>query len=244
MKNGMMCRALLVVVALGFAGAASGQVTVCVPGTDFVPDGQLERAELVATLTGLGFSVEDVDDPAAGTCSVAVFYPGCRSTINISWVDAGNGVVQVSDWGPDFITNTWMDVAEGSPQAVVIADGSHPITSGLPASWTGRGFWAYGVAGSEYVGWADAGPNLVRAGGNDRSLSVATSGAGRLVYIGWNVYGSVATGNDVVVLERSVLWAAGQQQVEPEAIPVLGAAGMALMALLLVSGALFLLRRR
>jgi hypothetical protein len=217
--------------------AVAQPVTVCVPNGDAA-----ERAELVATLTGFGFTVETFDDPSAGTCTVFVSFPGGGGAAGLAWVDAGNGLVQISDHGPDFIANSFVSVAELSPQTIEVVDGSHPITSGMPASWTGGGFWAYGYLPSDYLGWATSGPNLMRAGGYDVALTTATSGSGRLVYIGWGVYGSLATANDVEILRRSILWANGQALTAVN-IPTNSRLGLALLAALIACAGVFALRR-
>jgi hypothetical protein len=234
------CRA--VVCATVFAGllllsstAVAQPVTVCVPSGNAA-----ERAELVSTLTGLGFTVENVDDPSTGTCTVAVSFSGGMGSAGIAWVDAGNGFVQMSDWGPGFIPNTWASVPPDSTHTIDVVDGSHPITAGMPPSWIGYGFWTY--AGGDYLGWATSGPNLMRAGGYDAALSTATSGSGRLVYIGWTVYGSQASADDVEILRRSILWANGQALTAVN-IPTNSRLGLALLAALIACAGVFALRR-
>jgi hypothetical protein len=169
-----------------------------------------EQAALQSTLTFLGYTIRITDTPSTSDCEVYISYPGEGGISEnlTSWVQAGHGVVQISDWGPGFIPYNYVSVTEGSPQTIEVIDSSHPITAGLPSSWTGRGFWVYGSS-DDFLGWdSNAGdPNIIRAGGYDRALSAKTEGSGRLVYIGWNVYGSAATANDVRVLMQAITWA-------------------------------------
>jgi hypothetical protein len=186
---------------------ASAQCIVCMPtGGD-----PAEEEALLSTLDTLGYTVRRTNTPSTSDCSVYVSHPGQGPVLGppdlLPWVQSGNGVVQISDWGPNLISNSWQDVAQGSNQTVQVTDGTHPITSGLPASWVSRGFWAYNCPGGCYLGFATGGSGLASAGGNASSLAVSTSGLGRLVYIGWNVYGNLATSEDVAVLDRAVQWA-------------------------------------
>jgi hypothetical protein len=184
---------------------AQGIVCIASGGNAY---GVMEQTQLQSTLTNLGYTIRITSMPSTSDCQVYVSYPGSGGTENLlPWVQAGHGIVQISDWGP-FISNDWVPVTKGSPQTVEVIDPSHPITAGLPSSWTGRGFWVYGSS-SDYIGWDTfaGGPNLIRAGGYDRALSARTEGSGRYVYIGWNVYGSAATANDVRVLMQAITWA-------------------------------------
>ena len=82
---------------------SSCPVTICI-NTGGNP---LEKPQLVTTLTDLGFTVLEVTSVIGQTCTVAINQPGNHGISNSSWVSAGNGYVQVSDWGPDFISNAW-----------------------------------------------------------------------------------------------------------------------------------------
>ncbi len=117
--------------------------------------GAVERAELEGTLTSLGFAFLVTSDPSQEACQVALSYPGCGSCFSappIGWVQAGNGYVQISDWGPGFQPNTFQSVTEGSTHTVDIIDASHEITQGVPSSWTTFGFWRYGFDVEDYIG--------------------------------------------------------------------------------------------
>jgi hypothetical protein len=172
-----------------------------------------EQGELQASLTALGFSHEVAADPSSTACNVYVSFPGgddSNGTLVTTWVQAGHGLVQVSDWGPDIQNNSWLDIGTGyPPQTVTVVDGAHPITTGLPASWSTLGFWHYDPnVPEDYIGWVtDADPNLAQIAGNDRGLSARAEGSGRVVYVGWNVYGSAASPDDLSVLANAIEWA-------------------------------------
>ncbi len=196
----------VLLLLLAIPGVATAQCTVCVSSGG----NAAEATALQSTLSSLGYNVIQTLNPTVEACEVFVVHPGQGAGGSgpaglLPWVQAGNGVVQISDWGPDLMANSWKSVAADSPQTVEILDGSHPITSGLPATWTSLGFWTH--SGGDYLGWVTADPILARVGGEDGALSARAEGNGRLVYIGWNVYGSVATAEDVEVLERSIDWA-------------------------------------
>lgn len=210
-----------------------------------------ELAALESTLTALGYDYVLTDDPASETCQVALSFPGCGGNCfgapDISWVQAGNGFVQISDWGPGFQDNDYESIPEDTPVALAIVDAGHPITQGLPAGWTSLGFWHYDTGGSDYYGWVDDPDlNLATIEGVDRGLSARTEGAGRLVYIGWNVYGPDAEPEDLTILRQAIDWAGqcGYQAPLPQEIPTLAAAPLAALALLLGGAALLAFGRR
>jgi hypothetical protein len=214
------------------------------------PQGQIEQGELLQTLTNLGYETVVVADPGTETCGVALSYPGCDSCFDfpdLSWIQAGHGYVQISDWGPGFQANAWVDIAEGAPIQVEVVNASHPLTQGLPAQWTSNGFWRYDVSEADYVGWViDPDPNLARADGHDFALSTRTDGAGNLVYIGWNVYGSQATATDLVVLQNAIGYAcvpAAPQTADWIEVPTLSHGALAALAALLAAAALLVLKR-
>ncbi|MBI5632847.1 MAG: carboxypeptidase regulatory-like domain-containing protein [Nitrospirae bacterium] len=181
---------------------------VCVPaGGDIA-----EVTAIQDSLAAMGYTLRLTDEPASSDCTVYVSHPGqSEGTVSISWVQAGNGVVQIGDWGPSLMPNYYAGVPEGATQNIEIVDAGHPITSGLPASWISRGFWAYGHTIEDYIGWATStgDPNIVRAGGYDKALSAKAEGIGKLVYIGWNVYGPLATAEDLTILQQAINWAGG-----------------------------------
>ncbi len=180
--------------------------------------GIVEQQELEATLTSLGFNYIVSSDPSQEACQVALSYPGCDSCFGappIGWVQAGNGYVQWSDWGPGFQSNAWYSIPEDSTIAVAVVDVGHPITQGV-TDWTTFGFWKYGFDIEDYVGYAtDGSDNLATADGNPGGLAARSEGAGRLVYIGWNVSGPLATSEDLTILRQAIEWA-GQCEVPVE----------------------------
>ena len=241
-------------VCVGTAGAEGGDRAASRSGGARAPegssDGQIEQTALLQSLADLGFSTVVTDDPATETCTVAVSYPGCDSCFgapDISWVQGGFGYVQISDWGPGFQANDYDTLTEGASIEVEVVDGGHPITQGLPAQWTTRGFWRYGYDVEDYVGWVeDPDANLGRADGHDLALATRAEGAGRLAYVGWNVYGSEATAPDLAVLSNAIQWA-GQCQVAATAdwieVPTLSHGALAALAALLAAAAIFVLNR-
>ncbi len=204
-------------VCVGDSGGAAPQGASGAAGDG--GGGIVEQLELEGTLSSLGFDYLVSADPSQEACQVALSYPGCGSCFGappISWVQAGNGYLQISDWGPGFQSNTWYSIPEGSTIEVDVVDASHPITQGLPGNWTTFGFWKYGFDIEDYVGYTtDGSANLAMADGNPSGLSARDEGAGRLAYIGWNVYGSFATPEDLTVLRQAIEWA-GQCEVPVE----------------------------
>lgn len=222
MQRSLMVLACVILLA---AGSATAQVCqVCIPpvaptrgpaDSSGAVEGRslVEQGELQSSLTALGFSHEVAADPTSTSCNVYVTFPGGETggpSLFATWVQAGNGLVQISDWGPDLQTNTFLDIGTGyPPQTVTVVDASHPITAGLPASWPTLGFWHYepGVP-QDYIAWVtDPDPNLAQIAGNDRGLSARAEGSGRVVYVGWNVYGSAASPDDLTVLANAIEWA-------------------------------------
>jgi hypothetical protein len=203
----MPWKAIVVAAAMALIGGARADAQLCsvcmASGGDAA-----EETELIDSLTAIGFDLVITSDPAAESCEVAVTHAGYGGFADVSaWVALGHGLVQISDWGPDLQPNTWAAVADGEPQTAEVVDSAHPITELVAASWDTLGFWAY-QPGADYVGWVtDPDPNLVRVGGRDRALSARAEGAGRVVYVGWNVYGSLATADDLTILGEAISWA-------------------------------------
>jgi hypothetical protein len=172
------------------------------------------------TLMNMGFNVQVITQGQWSASSVVVTYPGCiSSAFGPSLNDISNGVhyVNISDWGSDWTPNSFIDLTLGTSFAITL-DAAHPITAGLPGSWTAQGFWHYG--GGNFAGWStDVGlPSLASGAApvNQSRLLVANSlGSGRAVYIGWNVYGPDANANDLSVLRNSILWSSGATIVQP-----------------------------
>lgn len=214
------------------------------------PQGTIEQAELLQTLTSLGYDTVVVADPATDTCGVALSFPGCETCFNfpdLAWVQAGHGYIQISDWGRGLQENDYVAIAEGASIQVEVVNASHPLTQGLPSSWTSNGFWRYDVPESDYVGWVtDPDPNLARADGHDFALSARVEGLGRMVYLGWNVYGPQASASDLIALQNAIGWActpAVEQGADWIEVPTLSRGALAALAALLAAAALFALKR-
>src|SRR5262249_27235062 len=88
---------------------------------------------------------------------------------------------------------------------------------------TSHGFWHNGASSSDYVGWSTDGslPNLaseVSVVYEPRVLVANELGAGRAVYVGWNVYGPDANSNDLALLGNALQWVAKGSLVQTIAI--------------------------
>ena len=192
--------------------AASSSILVAVG-----PANATERTEIHNTLTALGYSwidVADVTEATVANANVIVTLPGESLTVTDlnNYISAGGGLIQIGDW-TSWFDNDFEAIGENTPATITIEDAYHPLTHNLPDSWTGFGFWKYGY-GDDFVAWAEdeAMPSIaaVQADGFDqhpRALSATNFGLGRAVFIGFNVYGSLAGANDLQVLENALDWA-------------------------------------
>lgn len=170
-----------------------------------------ELNALATTLTNLGFAVRYIDQGQWSGINVVVSYPGDGIGPTRSEISNGTHYVQISDYGSDWTPNFWSWVSPGTNITMAL-DAAHPITTGLPASWSSHGFWYY--AGGDYVGWStDTNmPSLARETAvvnQSRVLTASPLGSGRAVYMGWNVYGPEASLYDVAALRNAILWAGG-----------------------------------
>lgn len=197
----------LFLLFLGVVSLVGAQVCeVCVPTGGHTA----EVTAIQDSLTSLGFSFQSADDPTATACDVYITYPSSNH-IDFGtaqpWVQAGNGLVQISDWGPDIQANSFSNLGAGNPlQTVTVVDAGHPIAAGVSGSWQTFGFWHYGMT-DDYIGWVtDPDPNIVQIGVLARGLSARAEGAGRVVFIGWNVYGADATADDLTILRQAIEW--------------------------------------
>ena len=184
-------------------------VGISLPGT------LQEHEALAGTLTNLGFGVRLVTQGQWSGVNVVLSYPGCVSGFGPNLTDITNGVryVKISDHGSTWTPNSFWTLTEGT-NVTIRVDTAHPITIGLPTSWSSRGFWRYGYASSDYIGYSTdvSLPSLATetfVTSQSRVLAANTIGAGRAVYLGWNVYGPDAGPNDLAVLRNAILWAAG-----------------------------------
>lgn len=176
----------------------------------------VEKDELHDTLDEFGFSYVDVNNDAeavAAECDVVIAYHSEADDwpkANISdWLDAGKGFIHISDW-PNWFPNAYASITEHSTVTLTLAS-PHPITEGLPDSWTATGFWYYGYAPSDYVGWCTNAtlPNIANVDGHDRAVTVQEVGPGRAVYLGFNVFGYAADVYSKGLFARAILWSAG-----------------------------------
>lgn len=198
----------------GTATSSGAPLFVTALGLVSIPAGNVAESNALAnTLPALGFNVQVITQGQWSAGSIVVTYPS--TAINgPSLTDIANGVrhVKISDHGVNWTPNAFSSITEGTNVTVVV-DAAHPITSGLPASWTAKGFWRYGLPGSDYVGWSTetALPSLLSVTNpvsQSRVLVAKTIGTGRAVYIGWNVYGPDAGPNDLAALRNAILWSA------------------------------------
>lgn len=177
-------------------------------------DGNLEeRNALAGTLTNQGFVVRFIIPGNWAGLDVVVSYPGDGIGPSVPEIASGVNYVQISDWGSDWTPNNWVGIADNANINILLNE-PHPITSGLPPTWSSKGFWFYGSVGSDYVGWSDdtSLPSLAsetRLANHSRVLVANTLGEGRAVFIGWNVYGPAAHTNDVTLLRNALSWASG-----------------------------------
>jgi hypothetical protein len=239
-----------VVVSNGSGSVTSSNATLFVVSFEPVVvgihgDGESnERDALAGTLTNLGFAVRFITQGQWGGLDVAMSFPGGSIGPSHPEISSGVNYVQISDWGSSWTPNNVRSIPGGANVAVRV-DATHPITDGLAASWTTRGFWHYGFPQEDYVGWStdSALPSLVSEVGatiQPRLLVANSIGDGRAVYIGWNVYGPAANPNDVALLRNAISWAAGTpvvptpplivQQPGSQTIPAGSAAAFAVVA--------------
>jgi hypothetical protein len=176
----------------------------------------VEKDELHDTLDEFGFSYVDVNNDAeamAAECDVVIAYQGEAwdwPKANISdWLNAGKGFIHISDW-PNWFPNSWASITEHSTVTLTLAS-PHPITEGLPDSWTATGFWYYGWPAADCVGWCTNAtlPNIANVDGHDRAVTVQEVGSGRAVYLGFNVFGYAADVYSKGLFARAILWSAG-----------------------------------
>jgi hypothetical protein len=177
--------------------------------------GPNEIAELHATLDEFGFgwldvtTVQQARDAGADVLIdryAAVNMP--YSDIN-DWLNDGYGYVELGDW-PAWFPDTWEGQPGGTPLNIAVADSGHPLAKGLPAAWTGLGFYAYDWS-SDALGWVtNVGyPNIVEAQYatlRERVVTAEEVGPGRAAYIGINTYGYKANDPDKRVLRNAIEW--------------------------------------
>ncbi len=173
-----------------------------------------ERNAIYTTLTNLGFNVVLVNNGQWAGVNVIIGYPGnspYQFGPSLSQITNGFSYIQISDWCAPWTPFSYVSLIKGTNLTIAMGT-PHPITTGLPASWTAHGFWRYGASSDDYLGYTPNAtlPSLAAetaVTGQSRVLTANTLGRGRAVFIGWNVYGPDAGVNDIAVLRNSILWA-------------------------------------
>jgi PKD domain/Carboxypeptidase regulatory-like domain/Bacterial lectin len=181
--------------------------------------GSTETTELNNTLTELGYNWLNVNSMQAATDAGANILIAHNSGQQWNplpsevdgWLNAGNGYVEVGDlamWFPDSIEFV---MTRQSPITITVANPNHPLTSGLPASWTSLGFWSYENIGFNVISWVidPSYPDLVHSQYttlHGRAVTVKEVGDGRAAYIGFNAYGSLAGPADKRLLDNAISW--------------------------------------
>jgi parallel beta-helix repeat protein len=175
----------------------------------------LEHDVLVFTLTALGYTtidVTNVTEAEAAGADVIFEYDGgaaSKSSDLDAWISSGKGYIQLGDWSQWF-SMSYTIIGEGTTITVNITDPSHPLAQGLPASWQGRGYFTYGWGSDVYggsLGYHEIG--TLRAEGHpmyNEGISATTYGSGRAVFFGFNVYGSEAGPNELLLLNNTIKW--------------------------------------
>ena len=240
------------------SGAATAQAqVVAVAANDYSPSS--EHDNLVATLSNLGFSTVDVmstsEATAAGACALIVYAAGWDGTgleqADLqAWVVGGNGLIQIGDWH-HFFQNSWQGQLPTPTTAdVTISDDAYPIAQGLPASWTGHGYffyaWPNGGMGNTLGLQGETDVASVAAAGfttSNYGIAALDTGTGRAVYFGINVYGPDGGANELTLLTNSLAWI-GCGTFEATPIPTLGGWGMVLLALLTACTAVLIISGR
>jgi hypothetical protein len=177
-----------------------------------------EQEALHETLDELGYPWLDVDtvQQARDAGAAVLMDHSPANNLNPSdiqgWMDDGFGYIEQGDW-PQYFPDTWEGATAGTPLEINVVDSGHPLTRGLPSTWTGLGFWAYEWAGMNAMGYVTdpSYPNVISAGygGNihDNAVSyVETANDGRGVYVGFNMQGYSAGDNDKKFFENAILW--------------------------------------
>jgi uncharacterized repeat protein (TIGR01451 family) len=179
----------------------------------------LETEALHDTLTEFGLSYVDITTVAEAEAAGAdVIIGNIGLFLNVAdvnnYVNNGGGFIQIGDW-VDFFANDYEAIGEGTSVTVTVDNAAHPVCQGLPGSWTTRGLWSYGYGSYDYVGWVTdtSKPSIasVQADGYDlhyRGVSATYLGAGKAVYLGFNVYGDLAGSNDKLLFKNALDWVA------------------------------------
>ena len=185
-------------------------ITIAVNESDFMA----ENMQLEATLMEMGYtpfyisSVEEAAD--AGALAILGRFGGCDLDQDdlTEWIESGHGYIQIGDW-VNWYPDTWT-VLNGASVEIDLQDSTHPITSGLPTTWTGSGYWEY--SRGNFIGWVisdafhDIADGTANATTYERVVSADQIGDGFSVYLGINVYGENACAESKQLLENALQW--------------------------------------
>ncbi len=202
--------------SLGSTNSQLALLTVLPPLTVAIspPENVDEYNAIYSTLTNLGFNVVTVSNGQWAGVNVIVSYPGCdplQYGPGFNQISNGFSFVEISDWGFDWTPKSYVTLIKGTNLTISVG-APHPITAGLPASWTAHGIWRYGDPTGDYLVYGtDASQTSlaseISVTGKSRVLVATNFDRGRAVFIGWNVYGPDAGSNDIAVLRNAILWA-------------------------------------
>jgi len=188
-------------------------ILVAVGASDY--SNTLEHDALVSTLAALGYNtidVTNVTEAQIAEADVIFSYDGGTifNPVDLdTWISSGKGYIQLGGWTRWFPT-FYEVISAGTTITVNITDPSHPVAAGLPASWQGRGYFAYGWEFDVFgwsVGYHEIG--TLQAEGYPlytEGISATTYGSGRAVFFGFNVYGSEAGPNELLLLNNTIKW--------------------------------------
>jgi hypothetical protein len=193
-------------------------------------DNAAEYDQLVSTLTNFGYTITNATDANAD-----IIISTCGDQ---AYAVVGIPYIKISDWGSNVLDNSYMDITNGDPVTLTLT-GSSSILTGVGSTWTGYGFWRYDYS-TDYIGWAtDGSLNLVSVtyNGTTHTGALALNAAGDSAYVGWNVYGSAATADDLKLFNNLITVMTGGSVI-PEPSTDASIAG------LVVLGGVFFFRRK
>lgn len=190
--------------------APTAQAAIIGIGDATTAAGASERTELVATLEGLGHTVTNVIDPSL---DLIVSAPGVDT--------ATAGTVPYLQIGPTGSTSFAINTAfawAGTPVTVELTT-AHPIFGGVGSTWTTNGAYSYGSTWLDLVGYS-ATDSYANATFNGTTYTGALAVSGTEMFVGWNIFGSLATTQDLRILDNSIQFlTTGSVTVAPVPLP-------------------------
>ena len=116
------------------------------------------------------------------------------------WIESGKGYIQNGDWF-NWFPNDYVNIGQ-APGLIQLNDIDHPITEGLPEGWEEYGIWHY--SGSAYASWvnSDEFTDLGQFDGHSGAITGDQIGDGRAVFLGFNIYGTDASGETIDLLDN------------------------------------------